>query len=61
MEFIIIFQNFLDYSDARSMALDVRNIITKVVMEKGNMTEPQAVAYIKKMESQKRYSSDVWS
>ncbi|XP_044733149.1 NADPH--cytochrome P450 reductase isoform X2 [Chrysoperla carnea] len=47
--------------DARSMALDVRNIITKVVMEKGNMTEPQAVAYIKKMESQKRYSSDVWS
>lgn len=43
------------------MARDVHNILLKVVMEKGNMTELQAADYIKRMDSQKRYSSDVWS
>lgn len=47
--------------DARNMARDVHNILLKVVMEKGNMTEKDATLYIKKMDSQKRYSSDVWS
>ncbi|OXU28241.1 hypothetical protein TSAR_010767 [Trichomalopsis sarcophagae] len=47
--------------DARNMARDVHNILLKVVMEKGNMTELQAADYIKRMDSQKRYSSDVWS
>uniref|UniRef100_A0A6M2DVS6 NADPH--hemoprotein reductase n=1 Tax=Xenopsylla cheopis TaxID=163159 RepID=A0A6M2DVS6_XENCH len=47
--------------DARTMASDVRNIVMKVIMSKGNMNEQQAQAYIKKMEAQKRYSSDVWS
>jgi len=47
--------------DARSMASDVRNIVLKVIMEKAQMTEAQAIAYIKKMETQKRYSADVWS
>lgn len=43
------------------MARDVHNILLKVVMEKGNMSDKEAAAYIKKMDSQKRYSSDVWS
>ena len=43
------------------MARDVHNILLKVVMEKGKMSEMEAVAYIKKMDSQKRYSTDVWS
>ncbi|XP_034251435.1 NADPH--cytochrome P450 reductase [Thrips palmi] len=47
--------------DARSMAKDVHNIILKVVQEKGNMSEQEAIAYVKKMEAQKRYSTDVWS
>ncbi|KAL2751030.1 NADPH--cytochrome P450 reductase isoform X2 [Vespula maculifrons] len=47
--------------DARNMARDVHNILLKVVMEKGNMSDKEAAAYIKKMDSQKRYSSDVWS
>lgn len=47
--------------DARSMAKDVQAIIMKVIMEKGNMNEKEAQAYFKKMESQKRYSADVWS
>lgn len=47
--------------DARNMARDVHNILLKVVMERGNMSELDAANYIKKMESQKRYSSDVWS
>ncbi|RLU18700.1 hypothetical protein DMN91_009057 [Ooceraea biroi] len=47
--------------DARNMARDVHNILLKVVMERGNMTELAAAEYIKKMESQKRYSTDVWS
>lgn len=43
------------------MARDVHNILIKVVMEKGEMSEAEAIKYIKKMDSQKRYSSDVWS
>ncbi|XP_050492302.1 NADPH--cytochrome P450 reductase isoform X1 [Bombus huntii] len=47
--------------DAKNMARDVHNILLKVVMEKGKMSESDAADYIKKMDSQKRYSSDVWS
>lgn len=47
--------------DARNMARDVHNIVLKVVQEKGSMTESEALAYVKKMEAQKRYSADVWS
>ncbi|KAL0272143.1 UNVERIFIED_CONTAM: hypothetical protein PYX00_005224 [Menopon gallinae] len=47
--------------DARTMARDVHDIVQKVIIEKGNMTEQEAAAYMKKMEAQKRYSSDVWS
>ena len=47
--------------DAKNMARDVHNILLKVVMEKGKLPELEAVTYIKKMDTQKRYSSDVWS
>uniref|UniRef100_A0A8D8PWZ1 NADPH--cytochrome P450 reductase n=1 Tax=Cacopsylla melanoneura TaxID=428564 RepID=A0A8D8PWZ1_9HEMI len=47
--------------DAKNMAKDVHNIMIKVIQEKGNMTSEQAAAYLKKMETQKRYSADVWS
>ncbi|XP_025995735.1 NADPH--cytochrome P450 reductase-like isoform X2 [Solenopsis invicta] len=47
--------------DAKNMARDVHNILLKMVKERGNMSEVDAANYIKKMESQKRYSSDVWS
>lgn len=43
------------------MASDVRNIIIKILVDKTQMTEQQAQAYLKKMETQKRLSSDVWS
>ncbi|KAJ8976258.1 hypothetical protein NQ317_000820, partial [Molorchus minor] len=49
------------YRDAKGMASDVRNVILKIIQEKGPMTEQQAQAYLKKMETQKRYSADVWS
>lgn len=47
--------------DARSMAKDVHNIILDVVQEFGQKTKSEAEAFIKKMESQRRYSADVWS
>ncbi|GLH11292.1 NADPH--cytochrome P450 reductase [Gryllus bimaculatus] len=47
--------------DAKNMARDVHNIVLKVVQEKGSMSEAEALAYVKKMEAQKRYSADVWS
>lgn len=43
------------------MAADVRNIVLKIIQEKGQMTEQQAQAFLKKMETQKRMSADVWS
>jgi NADPH-ferrihemoprotein reductase len=47
--------------DAKNMATDVRNILLNVIKAKGNMTDTEAQQYIKKMETQKRYSADVWS
>lgn len=47
--------------DARNMARDVHNIIKDICMQQGAMTESEAVAFVKKMEFQKRYSADVWS
>ncbi|XP_055936551.1 NADPH--cytochrome P450 reductase-like isoform X1 [Argiope bruennichi] len=47
--------------DARNMAKDVHNIILEIVQEYGKKTKDEAEAYIKKMESQRRYSADVWS
>lgn len=47
--------------DAKNMAKDVHNIILNLVQEKGQMSEADAQAYVKKMEGQKRYSTDVWS
>lgn len=48
-------------SDAKNMAVDVRNIILKTVQEKGGRTEAEAVQFLKKLESMKKYSADVWS
>lgn len=49
------------YSDARNMAKDVHNIILEVVKELGEKTQSEAESFVKKMESQRRYSADVWS
>ncbi|KAH8361322.1 hypothetical protein KR084_009177 [Drosophila pseudotakahashii] len=53
--------HFYICGDAKNMAVDVRNILMKILSTKGNMNEADAVQYIKKMEAQKRYSADVWS
>ncbi|XP_011187815.1 NADPH--cytochrome P450 reductase isoform X1 [Zeugodacus cucurbitae] len=53
--------HFYICGDAKNMAVDVRNILVKILVTKGNMSEADAVQYLKKMEAQKRYSADVWS
>ncbi|XP_017048388.1 NADPH--cytochrome P450 reductase [Drosophila ficusphila] len=53
--------HFYICGDAKNMAVDVRNILVQILSTKGNMSEADAVQYIKKMEAQKRYSADVWS
>ncbi|KAI1292329.1 NADPH--cytochrome P450 reductase [Halotydeus destructor] len=47
--------------DARNMARDVRDILIETIEVEGNKTKQEAEAYLKKMESQRRYSADVWS
>merc|ERR1719285_644247 len=47
--------------DAKMMAKDVRNIIVDIAKVNGNMSESDADAFVKKLETQKRYSADVWS
>jgi len=47
--------------DAKMMAKDVRNIIVDIAKVNGNMSESEADAFVKKLETQKRYSADVWS
>ncbi|XP_018800092.1 PREDICTED: NADPH--cytochrome P450 reductase isoform X1 [Bactrocera latifrons] len=53
--------HFYICGDAKNMAVDVRNILVKILVTKGSMSEADAVQYLKKMEAQKRYSADVWS
>lgn len=54
--------HFYICGDAKMMARDVYNILVDDVIQKhGGKTEEEAQAYIKKMETQKRYSADVWS
>ncbi|KAF2896883.1 hypothetical protein ILUMI_09293 [Ignelater luminosus] len=53
--------HFYVCGDARTMAGDVHKIVLKSIMEKGQLNEQQATAFLKKMETQKRYSADVWS
>lgn len=43
------------------MAVDVRNIVLKTIQLKGGRTEAEAAQFIKKLESMKKYSADVWS
>ncbi|GBP76213.1 NADPH--cytochrome P450 reductase [Eumeta japonica] len=47
--------------DAKNMAVDVRNIILKAIQEEGGRSETEAAQFLKKLESMKRYSADVWS
>merc|ERR1719295_1150758 len=47
--------------DAKMMAKDVRNIVTEVCRVHGGMSETDAESFVKKLETQKRYSADVWS
>ncbi|NXN02269.1 NCPR reductase, partial [Sylvia borin] len=47
--------------DARNMARDVQNTFYEIVSEFGNMSQPQAVDYVKKLMTKGRYSLDVWS
>jgi len=47
--------------DAKMMAKDVRNIIVEICKSNGSLSDQEAENYVKKLESQKRYSADVWS
>lgn len=47
--------------DARSMAKDVMAAFVEMARNEGGLSEDQAKAYLKRMESQKRYQADVWS
>nr|CAG4640676.1 EOG090X027R [Eulimnadia texana] len=47
--------------DARNMARDVHDIIVNICREHGGMSESEALQYVKKLETQRRYSADVWS
>ena len=49
------------YSDARNMARDVHDIIIDLCGKYGQMSASDAQAFVKKLETQRRYSADVWS
>ncbi|XP_064461288.1 NADPH--cytochrome P450 reductase-like [Ornithodoros turicata] len=53
--------HFYICGDARNMARDVHEILLEIFCENGNMSKEEAEAYLKRMESQRRYSADVWS
>lgn len=49
------------FSDARNMARDVHDIIIEICSNYGKMSASEAQAFVKKLETQRRYSADVWS
>ncbi|XP_014370499.2 NADPH--cytochrome P450 reductase isoform X1 [Papilio machaon] len=53
--------HFYICGDAKYMAVDVRNIVLRAIQEVGGKPEEDAIQFLKKLESMKKYSSDVWS
>ncbi|KAJ2952727.1 hypothetical protein O0L34_g7077 [Tuta absoluta] len=53
--------HFYICGDAKNMAVDVRNLVLRAFQEKGGKTEAEALQFLKKLESMKKYSADVWS
>lgn len=47
--------------DARSMAKDVHEIFVDTIAKFGDKSRNEAETFLKKMETQRRYSADVWS
>lgn len=47
--------------DARTMAKDVHKILEETLEQLGNMTNQEAVSYLKSMSNKAKYSVDVWS
>lgn len=47
--------------EAKNMAKDVRQIILTIIQENGMKTLEKAEEYLKEMEREKRYSTDIWS
>jgi NADPH-ferrihemoprotein reductase len=47
--------------DAKYMAKDVEAALVRIVQEKGNMAEKDALIYIEELSKQGRYLKDVWS
>nr|CAG4641507.1 EOG090X027R [Eurycercus lamellatus] len=47
--------------DARNMARDVHDIIIDICSQYGEMSASEAQTFVKKLETQRRYSADVWS
>lgn len=43
------------------MAREVKEIILETIQTHGNRTRKEAEDYLKRMDSQRRYSADVWS
>lgn len=43
------------------MAREVQETFIEIASEEGSMTREEAAAYMKRLESQKRYQADVWS
>ena len=43
------------------MARDVHNIVIDICQEHGQMSLTEAQQFVKKLETQRRYSADVWS
>lgn len=43
------------------MAREVKDIIIETIETEGKKTRQEAEAFLKKMESQRRYAADVWS
>lgn len=43
------------------MAREVRDIILETIEVEGKKSKQEAEAFLKRMESQRKYSADVWS
>ena len=58
---LLLFYNFNSFSDAKNMARDVNEILIGICRNQGEMSQQQAVAYVKDLGQKSRYAQDVWS
>jgi len=59
--FASVSNDILEFSDAKGMAVEVRNTLKEIIKHNGNKSEAEAEAYLENLSKTNRYLADIWA